>query len=47
MARLAPLALLVLAACAHAAAPGAADAGPSPLTVLYTGDGRGAISPCG
>ena len=50
MSPLAPLALLTLAACAHAPAPAGAPvpAGAAPaLTALYTGDGRGAISPCG
>lgn len=46
MPRLAWLALLALSACAHA---GAAAAGPQPdgLVLLYTGDGRGAVAPCG
>jgi len=48
--RLGSAAVLVLAACAHAGASGAGaspPAGPAALVLLYTGDGRGAIAPCG
>jgi hypothetical protein len=44
--RLGWLALLALSACAHAGAV-AAGTQPAGLVLLYTGDGRGAVTPCG